>query len=199
MRDLITHIVLIHVHGQQDKYRLDFKTEIPITDIYERLKPKGYKIFQLILDDNLYVMPQSELIKHEIEFDKLVRIKKTWFGFGRKTVTDILIYPQADFYYPYEFGTYTYLFSKQDYSKEQFSDWLSKQFPKGWSDLDDTYAGLNTETVEMLNAQDFLLITNHDYQTEFGIIGNKSIIENILNTFRKMDLTEYKEKIYRHN
>jgi len=198
MRDQKLHIVLIHTLGQQEKCRLDFETEIPVTEIFEQLKLDGYKIYQVILDDNQYIMPQSDLVRQEISFDRLERVKKTWFGLGRKIVTDILIYPKSDFYYPYEFGNYTYLFSQHDYSKEQIDSWLNNQFPNRWADLDETYAGFNTESVELINPQDYLLITNHDYQTEFGIIGNQTITDKILDIFRQMDLSKFEEEIYKH-
>ena len=197
MRDQKLHIALLHIIGQQDKYKLDFEIEISTTEIFEKLKLDDYKIYQLILNDNQYIMTHSELLGQGIKFDKLERIKKTWFGLGTKTVSDLLVYPQTKFYYPYEFGNYTYIYSKNDYSKEQINDWLLKQFPNISSDLDKTYAGFNTESIELLNPQDFLIITNHDYQTEFGVIGNKLTIDKILKILRQMDLNNYDEMKYK--
>ena len=64
-------------------------------------------------------MPISKLKENRINFEQLYRIEKTWFGFATRTVRDLLIMPNQNFYYPHKFGSYLYIFTKQLRSKAE--------------------------------------------------------------------------------
>ena len=90
------------------------------------------------------------------------------------------------------------LYSKNTYSIEEIDKWLKEQFPLHWTDLDDTHAGSNSETLELIDSDDYLIVTNHDYQTEFGITGRKNIIEILKSKFKDLGLKNYEEINYKN-
>ena len=85
---------LLHPIEKNETIRIDFQTELSETDIYEKLKLSDYGIYQFIENDFQYNMEQSELDAENIEYHELKREKKTWFGFSKKTITDLLIKPK---------------------------------------------------------------------------------------------------------
>lgn len=195
MRDPKLHIALFHALGEVAKKRVDFKFDKPVTKIFEMLKLADYKLYQLIQSENMIAMPMIELENPKIKLGFMERVEKTWLGLN-KPKRDMLIFPNSDFYYPYNFGNYTYLFSKNEYTIQDIEIWINTQFPNRWSDLDNTYAGHNTLSIKLIDKDDYLIITNYDYQSEFGIIGKKSIIESLLVRFREMRLDDYEEENY---
>lgn len=172
--------------------RIDFNSEKPATEFIELTRLNGYKIFQYIQSGNNYVMTAEELEKKNIQFEKLFREVKTWFGLSKKTVTDFLIMPNDDFYYPYEFGSYLYIFTKQDRTKIDFENWLDKEFPRRFGNIDETFSGFEN----LMNKDDYLIATNHDLQHQFGIVGEKNIIEQIITKFKNEKLSAFELEDY---
>ena len=64
-------------------------------------------------------------------------------------------------------------------------------------DLDDIYSAMNNYQTSLLNSNDFLLVTNHDKQTEFGISANTKIIKSLLKQIQLMNFTDYEENYYK--
>ena len=184
-------ILLLHPLSTNEKVRIDFKSEKPASEIIELTKLNGYKIYQYIQSDYTYNMPIADLELENIGFKKLYREKKTWFGLSKKTVTDLLIEEQNGFYYPYGYGHYLYLFTKQSIDQSEFENWLNKEFPSRFGDIDETFAGFNSEFLNLMNEDDYVIATNHDYQEEFGLAGKAEIIEQIISKFNELNLAEY--------
>ncbi|MEX2477944.1 MAG: hypothetical protein WD357_05875 [Gracilimonas sp.] len=199
MRRSDQYIIHFHPVGEIEHYRLDFQSSSSASEILESLKLENYQLYQLILSENRCVMSTAELNSQNIKYDLVTREKKTWFGLLSKTVQDLLIYPNNSFYYPYDFGNYLYLYTRRLISKTEFNDWLLDQFPNGSEDLDRMYAGHNEETINLLNSDDYLIITNHDYQKEFGINAEKAIIDKLKDKFREMRLSGFEEESYEFN
>lgn len=187
------YIALLHPIGQINSFRIDFESEIEPKEIYQKLILEGYRIYQFIQEEFKYIMEENELAESGIEFHSLEREKKTWFGLSKNKVSDLLIFPKNGFFYPYQYGHYFYVFTKHKLEGKEFEKWLNDKFPKRFSDFDETYAGFNKDQVELMNRDDFLLITNHDYQKEFGLIGESEVIEKLLMKFRQMNLESYEE------
>ena len=141
-------------------------------------------------------MEPSELEENDVKFKFLKREKKTWFGLSKKMVSDLLIYPKNGFYYPYQYGHYFYLYTKHDVKDLEFENWLNAQFPDRYGDFDETHAGINTKYVQLLNADDYLIVTNHDFQEEFGITGSININQQILKKLKDLNLSEYAAEEY---
>jgi len=178
---------LLHPIENSETIRIDFQTELSETDIYEKLKLSDYGIYQFIENDFLYNMEQPELDAENIEYYKLKREKKTWFGLSKKLVTDLLIKPKNGFYYPYEYGHYFYLFTKHKINPTEFEKWINNAFPNRFADFDETYAIGFDNNFELLNADDYILITNHDYQRDFGISANEVISNKLLKILKEVD------------
>jgi len=172
--------------------RIDFKSENPAIDFIEKAELEGYKMYQYIQSGNNYIMTAEELKAENIRFEKLFREKKTWFGLSKKTVTDFLILPNKGFYYPYEFGSYLYIFTKQEKSKTDIENWLNKEFPSRFGDIDETFTGFEN----LMNDEDYLIATNHDLQHQFGVVGNKKIIDQIIVKFKNSNLNEFELENY---
>lgn len=187
------YIILFHPIGKEESVRIDFESDKTETEFYEKLKIEDYEIYQFIQEEFKYNMEESELEEEKIEFLSLKREKKTWFGFSKKVVSDLLILPKKEFYYPYQYGHYFYLFTKRKINKNNFENWLNLYFPERFSDFDETYAGLNKDQLELMDEDDYLVITNYDYQKEFGLIGNSKIIENLTEKLRKLNLKSFEE------
>ena len=166
---------------------MDFKSSNPATDFIDLSKLEGYLMYQYIQGDNTYVMPMEKLERESVEFERLYREKKTWFGFSKKTVTDLLISPNQEFYYPHEFGNYLYLFSKYRRTKSEIENWLDKEFPSRFGDIDETFIGLT----ELLDEEDYLIATNYDLQNQLGLIGKGDIVDIIIEKFRNENLNEF--------
>jgi len=56
-------------------------------------------------------------------------------------VTDFLIMPNQEFYYPYEIGSYLYLFTTHKRTKTDIENWLNKEFPNRFGHIDETFTG----------------------------------------------------------
>jgi hypothetical protein len=172
--------------------RIDFNSKKPATEFIEQTKLDGYKMYQYIQSGNNYVMTAEELEMKNIKFEKLLREVKTWFGLSKKTVTDFLIMPNKSFYYPYEFGSYLYIFTKQDRTKADFENWLNKEFSSRFGHIDETFTGFEN----LMNDEDYLIATNHDLQHQFGVVGNKNIIGQIITKFKNANLSEFELEDY---
>lgn len=172
--------ILLHPIEKKETIRIDFKTELIETDIYEKLKLLGYEIYQYIQDDFKYNMEPPELDAKNIKYYKLYREKKSWFGLSKKNVIDLLIKPENGFYYPYQYGNYFYLFTKHKVSPSEFEKWINDLFPNKFADFDETFSTGFKKGFKLLNIDDYILITNHDYQRDFGILANEFIIDKLL-------------------
>lgn len=187
-------ILLFHPTGKEKSIRIDFESDKPVTDFYEQLKIDGYEIYQFIQDDFKYNMEELELEEKKIEFGKLKREKKTWFGLSKEMVSDLLIYPKKDFFYPYQYGHYFYLYTKRKIEILEFETWLNSTFPYRFDDFDETHAGKNKSEIELMNNDDYLLVTNYDYQKEFGLVGNYRIIKELIEKLRMLKLKSFEEE-----
>ncbi|PHR87938.1 MAG: hypothetical protein COA80_18470 [Leeuwenhoekiella sp.] len=188
--------LLFHPLSTSEEVRIDFKSEKPASHLIEQTKLTGYNVYQYIQSDFTYNMPIAALEFENIGFKKLYREKKTWFGLSKKTVTDLLIEQQNGFYYPYGYGNYLYLFTKQEIDISKFETWLNKEFPSRFGDIDETFAGFNSEYLNLINEDDYIIATNHDYQEQFGLTGKKEIIEQIISKLNEMALQEYEIENY---
>ena len=171
---------------------MDFNSEKPATEFIELTKLDGYKMYQYIQSGNNYVMTAEELETKNIKFEKLFREVKTWFGLSKKNVTDFLIMPNRDFYYPHQFGSYLYIFTKENRTKTDFENWLNKEFPSRFGHIDETFSGLQN----LMDKDDYLIATNHDLQHQFGVIGKKSIVDQIISKFKNANLSEFELEDY---
>jgi len=185
---------IIHFHSLKtnEKTRIDFKSEKPSSDFIEMAKLKGYCIYQYIQNDYTYNMSIPDLKNENVEFEILQREKKTWFGLSKKIITDFLIKPKKDFYYPYQYGHYLYIFTKKEIDKTEFENWLNKEFPNRFGDIDETF----TDFDKLLNKDDFLIATNHDYQYQFGVIGKRDLIERIISNYKTEKLKDFEIESY---
>jgi hypothetical protein len=184
------YIALFHQLSSDTSIRIDFESEFEETAVYEILKLEEYKVYQFIDHDFLYNMKTSELDEKKIKYTKLEREKKTWFGIGRKTVFDILIHPGNEFYYPYQYGHYFYLFTKAEIQENHFQEWLNENFPKRFADFDELVGYGKTNELKLLNPDDYVLITNHDYQKEFGVAASGKIIDKLTERLNEAFNTE---------
>jgi len=150
------------------------------------------KIYQYIQSDYSFTMSIEELEKKNISFIKLEREVNTWFGLFKKKVTDLLIEPNEGFYYPHSHGYYLYIFTKHKINKTEFLDWLNKNYLT--KDIDESFTEINSENTDLINKDDYLLVTNHDLQQHFGIYGNENIINQIISKLNKLNLTGFEIK-----
>jgi|GEM_PF-5328677 len=171
---------------------MDFISDKPATEFIGLAKLDGYKMYQYIQSGNNYAMTAEELGTENIQFEKLFREKKTWFGLSKKTVTDFLIMPNKNFYYPHEFGSYLYIFTKQDRLKVDIENWMNKEFPDRFGHIDERFIGFQ----ELMNEEDYLIATNHDLQHQFGLIATKSIVDKIITKFKNANLSEFELEDY---
>lgn len=189
-------ILLFHPLSTSEEVRIDFKSEKPASEFIGLAKLDGYKVYQYIQSDYTYNMPIEELELKNVGYKKLYREKKTWFGLSKKKVTDLLIEPKNGFYYPYGYGHYLYLFTKREIDKSDFEKWLNKEFPNRFADIDETFAGFNSEFLNLMDEDDYLIATNHDYQKQFGMTGKKEIVEQVISIFNDQSLEEYETEKY---
>ena len=192
---MINITALLHPIEKNETIRIDFQTELIETDIYEKLKLPEYSVYQFIEDEFMYNMKQSELDAENIEYYEFKREKKSWFGISKKTISDILIKPKSGFYYPYQYGNYFYLFTKHKINPTEFEKWICNSFPNRFADFDETFAFGFNNSFELLNKDDYILITNHDYQRDFGITANEQIIDKIFEILKEEN--NYKEEKFK--
>ena len=185
-------ILLFHNLGSKIVTRMDFNSNKPAKEFIELTKLDDYEMYQYIQSGNTYVMTEEKLEKENIQFEKLYREKKTWFGLSKKTVTDLLIMPNQEFFYPHEFGSYLYLFTKQKRTKTDIENWLNKEFPSRFGHIDETFAGF----ANFMDEEDYLIATNHDLQHQFGVIGKKDKIDRIITEFKNANLSEFELENY---
>jgi len=181
-------IALLHPIEKNETIRIDFQTELLETDIYEKLKLPDYGIYQFIESDFQNIMEQSELDAEKIEYYELKREKKTWFGLSKKSVSDLLIQPKNGFYYPYEYGHYFYLFTKHKVNPAEFEKWVNKMFPSRFADFDEGFIIGTDKKFKLLNKDDYILITHHDFQRQFGITANEIITNKLLQILKKEEV-----------
>jgi hypothetical protein len=191
-----TYIVHLYSQERNKKIRLDFSSQKVASELIDLLKLSDYNIYQFILGENRYSMTESQLNEMENKYELLKRQKKSLFGLCKKTILDLLILPKSGFYFPYKFGNYLYLFTKKLIVPADFESWINIEFPNRFEDFDKVFAGLNSDPINLLDNEDYFIITNYDYQTEFGIIGKSKTIDLILDTFRKAEIKDFEEKIY---
>ncbi|OKL41125.1 hypothetical protein [Pontibacter flavimaris] len=193
------NIAFFHPAGEEVKTRIDFDSEIEETLIYELLKLEGYLIYQFILPDYQYVMSFDELSEQGIRFKLFEKERRTWFGLSKKVEQELLIYPKDGFFYPYQYGTYFYLFSREEIKENEFLKWMDKQFPNRWTDFDETFAGLNSDTMKFLHEPDYILVTNYDYQKEFGIVASKEICAALIARLKQAAFQSFEAEEYIQN
>ena len=177
-------IALFHQLGSNKSFRIEFKSDIEEADVLNVVKLDEYKLYQLIHHDFLYNMEPSELDLEGIKYDRLYREKTSWFGLKRKPVSDILIHPHKDFLYPYQYGHYFYYYTKHKLEANQFKEWLNDEFPKRFDHFDELL-GYNDNDLTLIYPDDYVLVTNHDYQKEFGIAASEEIVTNLIKQLNK--------------
>jgi len=192
----IDYILHLHSIGNSISRRIDFKSDKSTTEFFEELRLQGYFLYQYITSDFTYNMDTKELDDLNIEYVTYEFQKRTWFGFGRKTVYDLLILPKDKFYYPYQFGNYFYLLTKDKISADSFINWLNNQFPNKFSDFNDYIGGDTTDSKELLNKSDIIIITLHDYQEELAITAHKVIVDELYHKIQSMELEKFDTIIY---
>ena len=185
-------VILLNQLSKKSELRIDFLSERVATDFYDLSKLDGYNIYQYIQSDYTYVMSVEELKQKKISYLELNREVKTWFGLFQKKVTDLLIEPSEGFYYPHDYGYYLYIFTKHKIEKNEFEDWLNKKYLT--KDINESLTEIKSEYIDLINIDDYLLVTNHDLQQHFGICGNENIIKQIISKFNKLNLTEFEIK-----
>ena len=126
----------------------------------------------------------------------MTELKRLGLAYQKKTVSDLLIAPKNRFFYPYQYGNYLYIFSKRKITKNEFKNWLNKEFPSQHADLDYTFAGFNSEYLKLMNTDDYIIVTCHDYQEQLGITGNSSVISELIERLNKLNLTELELEKY---
>lgn len=185
------YTLLFYSLNTNEEVHIGFKSKKTASDFIELTKLDEYQVYQYIQSDYTYNVPIEELESENIKFKKLYREKRTWFGLSKKTVTDLLIEQQNGFYYPYDYGNYLYLFSKQKIDQVDFEKWLNKEFPNRFAEIDETFAGFNSDFLNLMNDNDYIIATNHDYQEQLGLTGKMEIIEQIISKFNNLNLAEY--------
>lgn len=188
------YIALFHPINEELKARLDFNTELSPTSILNVLWIEGYKLYQFILNDSQYILPIEKLTEMNAKFATFEIEKSTWFGLCSETQHELLILPESGFYYPYSFGSYFYLFSKEDISGEEFINWLNIYFPNRFADFDES--GSNSDTIKLLHDSDYFLITNYDVQNEFGITAQKETCEILIKKLEQVNLENFEIEEY---
>ncbi len=188
----------MHFHsiGNSVSKRVDFKSEISPSEFYEELRLEGYYLYQYVTSDYTYNMEDKELDELGIEYVKFEFQKSTWLGLGKKTVYDLLILPNDKFYYPYQFGNYFYLLTKEKITGEIFMNWLNNEFPNRSSDFNDYIGGETTDSKKIRNESDIIIITLHDYQEESVITANKYTIDRLFDRLKDLELAEFTESKY---
>jgi hypothetical protein len=189
--------ILLHPIDKKETVKIDFQTESQETDVYEKLKLPTYGIYQFIDSDFLFNMDKSELDAQKIQYFELKRKKRTWLRLAKKTEKDLLIVPKNGFFFPYQYGYYFYLFTKEEIKPVDFEKWISKFFPNRFADFDESFAIGFDNDIKLLNEDDYILITNHDYQKDFGICGNEQIINKLekkIFEFDNVDIERFERK-----
>ncbi|MFC6858977.1 hypothetical protein [Zunongwangia atlantica] len=179
-------IVLFQKLGIAGCAQLEFESDLPAENFIQLIMLDGYYMYQYIQAGNIYVMLISKLKENQINFEQLyrIRIEKTWFGFATRTVRDLLIMPNQNFYYPHEFGSYLYIFTKQLRSKAEIEIWLDNEFSNRYADINEEFTGFKN----LMNPEDYLIATNHDLQHQFGVIGGDDKIAKIITKFKNTSL-----------
>ncbi|MCL6219571.1 hypothetical protein [Zunongwangia pacifica] len=180
-------IVLFQKLGIAGFAQLEFESDLPEENFIQLVMLDGYYMYQYIQAGNTYVMPISKLKENQINFEQLYRIEKTWFGFATRTVRDLLIMPNQNFYYPHEFGSYLYIFTKQLRSKAEIEIWLDNEFSNRYADINEEFTGFKN----LMNPEDYLIATNHDLQHQFGVIGEDDKIAKIITKFKNTSLKSF--------
>jgi hypothetical protein len=177
-------IVLVHQLGVGKSLRIDFESNIDEAELFKLIQLDEYKLYQFIDHNFLYNMGLDELDLEGIKYDKLFRTKKGWFGLTQKTVSDILIHPNKKFLYPYQYGNYFYYFTKRKIEAKQFEHWINVNFPNRFGDFDELL-GYGYNDISLLNPEDYLVITNHDYQQEIGVSALPKITDKLIEQLGK--------------
>lgn len=191
----IEYIVMLHDLEKNNSLRIDFDSKKKPNNVIKGLRLKNYKLCQFIQNEYLVEISENELTEKKIRFDILPRTKRTWFGLSKKEVNDILIVQTNEFMYPYIYGHFVYYFSKHEIGKPEMQSWLSEITPNLFGGLDDIYSAMNNYSTKLINNDDYVIVTNHDHQNQFGI----SAISNILELIRvnieglEVDHIEYDE------
>lgn len=182
--------------GEELKTRVDFDIEMPPTSIFNELWLEGYKLYQFICHESQYILPIEKLREMSSSFEVFEKEKSTWFGLSSEMQQELLIYPESGFYYPYSFGSYFYLFSKENIKGEEFINWINQQFPNRFSDFNDTHAGINSDSIKLLHGSDYILVTNYDFQNEFGVTARKEICESLIEKLKSANFKDFQTEEY---
>lgn len=179
--------ILLHSIGHENPVSIECEAEIEPEEFYKQLVLEGYSIYQFLQEEYKVFMSEEELKSSGVAFFELEREKNKWLGLTKRNVSDLLIHTKNEFFYPYLYGHYLYLFTKNEISGKEFENWLDGCFPQRFADFDKTYSlGLNHD-VQLMHKDDFLLITNHDSQREFALIGNHHTVLKLIERIQRMN------------
>ena len=191
------YIILLHDIGNKDSIRIDFKSKMEPLTFFQELKIDSHSITQFIKNEYAVEIDEFILDQDKIEYHAIPRMKKTWFGLHNKAVNDILIPETSKYFYPYVYGNFVYYFSQKKISKNDFIKWLTSNTTNPKFEFDAIYSATNNYRTKVLNEKDFVLVTNHNFQTEFGISGNTIILKQIVEKLKAMNLNNYEEERYK--
>ncbi|KAA3437645.1 hypothetical protein [Rufibacter hautae] len=77
--------------------------------------------------------------------------------------------------------------------------WMEEQFPQRWADFDDALAGVNSNAIHLINDTAYILITNHDYQQEFGLIASQESCAALTAKLREAGFENFEAEEYVQN
>lgn len=187
------YIVLLHNLEESNSLKMDFESELQPNQLIKTLQIESCKLTQFIKHEYLVEISETELERNNIPIEKITRTKKTWFGLSSKNVNDILITTNSEFMYPHIFGNFVYFFSKSKIGKNELQDWLNSNL----SDLDGIYSAMNNYNTKLIQEDDYVIVTNYDTQTQFGISGGTEKLKQIRQIMTKIGLENISTEKYK--
>lgn len=76
---------------------------------------------------------------------------------------------------------------------------MEKQFSKRWADFDDALAGVNSNSIHLLNKTAYILITNHDYQKELGLVASQERSVELIAKLKQAGFDNFEVEEYVQN
>jgi len=157
-------------------YRIDFTSaDFKVEEIIFKPLINDYQTIQIIQPESTSIMSSIEL---DLASIKYLAITHDYKGFflrypKRKIITDLIIPPNdLNFFYPYSFGSYMYIAKQAKFCniENDLSTWINNCFPSRFSEIDNLYSGQISDRFDFFDNEDFILTTNHDFNTDFGIV-----------------------------
>ncbi len=193
-RSLINYTICITSARKSYRYRVDFSSP--------QEPPYFFKLFKLGTYSHLEYVPHEsqalttrETIDEQINLTVIRQEHRRFWGLLRKQVEDVVVLPDQDFYFPFDFGYHYLLYYRAPLS---FKEMLAKvtTLARVTENMEGLATGNHSQTQTLVTENSFVLVMGYDYASDMALIMQEEETDQIIKRLQELQLANFEIEKY---